>query len=143
VKVIQGVPFSLGSGWLPCIEREFFIDNLRVRIHFIFVMIRWTGLAPWEFEIPFPGSLTSTFLARASSELPALEAGSSVTTAEDQPVEVSRGEKMLYSGTDPESYITEYTLVYEEKTVLVYEEKNQYTKKKLYEDQISRLAVPW
>ena len=25
---------------------------------------------------------------------------------------VSRGEKMLYSGTDPESYITEYTLVY-------------------------------
>jgi len=28
---------------------------------------------------------------------------------------VSRGEKMLESGTDPESYITEYTLVYEEK----------------------------
>ena len=24
--------------------------------------------------------------------------------------EVPRGEKMLYSGTDPESYITEYTL---------------------------------
>jgi len=43
-------------------EREFFIDNLLVRIHFIFVMIRWTGLAPWEFELPFPGSLTSTFL---------------------------------------------------------------------------------
>jgi len=29
--------------------------------------------------------------------------------------EVSRGEKMLESGTDPESYVTEYTLVYEEK----------------------------
>ena len=28
--------------------------------------------------------------------------------------EVSRGEKVLYSGTDPESYITEYTLVYED-----------------------------
>ena len=28
--------------------------------------------------------------------------------------EVSRGEKMLYSGTDPESYITEYTLVYDD-----------------------------
>ena len=27
------------------------------------MMIRWTGLAPWEFEFPFPGSLTSTFLA--------------------------------------------------------------------------------
>ena len=25
-------------------------------------MIRWTGLAPWEFERPFSGSLTSTFL---------------------------------------------------------------------------------
>jgi len=44
-------------------EREFFIDNLLVRIHFIIVMIRWTGLAPWELEFPFPGSLTSTFLA--------------------------------------------------------------------------------
>jgi len=32
--------------------------------------------------------------------------------------EVSRGEKMLYSGTDPESYITEITLVYEEQTRL-------------------------
>jgi len=28
-------------------DREFFIDNLLVRIHFIIVMIRWTGLAPW------------------------------------------------------------------------------------------------
>ena len=35
-----------------------------VRIHFIIVMIRWTGLAPWEFEFPFPCSLTSTFLGR-------------------------------------------------------------------------------
>ena len=43
-------------------EREFFIDNLLVRIHFIIMMIRWTGLAPWEFEFPFPGSLTSAFL---------------------------------------------------------------------------------
>ena len=25
-------------------------------------MLRWTGLAPWKFEFPFPGSLTSTFL---------------------------------------------------------------------------------
>ena len=28
-------------------QRELFIDNLLVRIHFINVMIRWTGLAPW------------------------------------------------------------------------------------------------
>ena len=30
-------------------ETECFIDNLLVRIRFIIVMIRWTGLAPWEF----------------------------------------------------------------------------------------------
>ena len=47
-----------------CAEREFFIDNLLARIHFIIVMIRCTGFAPWEFESPFPGSLTSTFLVR-------------------------------------------------------------------------------
>ena len=35
---------------IPWLEREFFIDNLLVRIHFIIVMIRRTGLAPWEFE---------------------------------------------------------------------------------------------
>ena len=29
------------------------------------LMIRWTGLAPWEFEFPSPGSLTSTFLSCA------------------------------------------------------------------------------
>ena len=28
------------------VEGEFFIDNLLVRIHFIIVMITWTGLAP-------------------------------------------------------------------------------------------------
>ena len=43
-------------------EREFFIGNLFVRIHFIIEMIWWIDLAPWEFESPFPGSLMSTFL---------------------------------------------------------------------------------
>ena len=43
-----------------CTERECFIDNLLVLIRCISVMIRWAGLAPWEFEFPFPGSLTST-----------------------------------------------------------------------------------
>jgi hypothetical protein len=38
------------------------IDNLLVRIHLVIGMMRWTGLAPWEFEFPFPGSLTSAFL---------------------------------------------------------------------------------
>ena len=51
------------SSCIGCAEREFFIDNLLVRIHLIIVMIRWTGLAPSEFEFPFPGSLTSAFLA--------------------------------------------------------------------------------
>jgi hypothetical protein len=44
-------------------EREFLIGNLLVRIHCIIVMITWTGLAPWEFEFLFSGSLTCTFLA--------------------------------------------------------------------------------
>jgi len=30
-------------------------------------MIKWTGLAPWEFEFPFPGSLTSTFLVTGAN----------------------------------------------------------------------------
>ena len=41
------------------VEREFYIDNLLVRSHIFIVMIRWTGLAPWVFEFPFPGSPTS------------------------------------------------------------------------------------
>ena len=51
-------------------ERQFCIDNLMVRIHIIIVMIRWTGLAPWEFEFPFPGSLTSTFQAEIVEHVP-------------------------------------------------------------------------
>ena len=38
-------------------EREFFIDNLLVRIHCIIVMIRWTGLAPWELNSLFQVAL--------------------------------------------------------------------------------------
>ena len=42
---------AAGASDLP---REWhFIDNLLVRIHFIIVMIRWTGLAPWVFEFRF------------------------------------------------------------------------------------------
>ena len=38
--------------------REIFIDNLLVRIHYIIVMMRWTGLAPWEFlNSPFQVAL--------------------------------------------------------------------------------------
>jgi hypothetical protein len=40
-------------------EREFFIDNLLVRIHFIIAMVKWTGIAPRELEFHFPGSLIS------------------------------------------------------------------------------------
>jgi len=52
-----------------CLERELFFDNLLVRIHVIIVMIRWTGLAPWEFEFPFPGSLTCTSEQGVGGEL--------------------------------------------------------------------------
>ena len=43
-------------------EKDFSIDNLLVRIRFIIKIIWSTGLAPWEFEFLFPGSLISTFL---------------------------------------------------------------------------------
>jgi len=62
VKGLIGQLSGMEVGLRGYREREFFIDNLLVRIHFIIVMIRWTGLAPWVFEFPFSGSLTSTFL---------------------------------------------------------------------------------
>jgi len=33
----------------------------------IIVMIWWTGLVTWEFEFPFPGSLTSIVLGRPAT----------------------------------------------------------------------------
>ena len=62
MRVWESVPAAAPTRPSGPDEREFFIDNRLVRIHFIIVMIRWTGLAPWEFESPFPGSLTSTCL---------------------------------------------------------------------------------
>jgi len=64
-----------GAGGLADrLEREFFIDNLLVRIHLIIVMIRWTGLAPWEFEFPFPGSRTlCASRHQAAAETPGLQ----------------------------------------------------------------------
>ena len=53
MRTIQ--PEELGGG-------EIFIYNLLVRIYRIIVVIRWTGFAPWEFGLPFPGSITSTYL---------------------------------------------------------------------------------
>ena len=50
-------------------EREFCIGNLLVRIHFIIVMIRWTGIAPWEFEFPFPGSHCTSVQLRSFFEV--------------------------------------------------------------------------
>ena len=44
----SGISSALCS--LRACKREYFIDNLLVRIHFIIEMIWWTGLAPWEFE---------------------------------------------------------------------------------------------
>ena len=51
-----------GGGYATPTEREFVIDNLPVRIRFLIVMIRWTGLAPLESDFRFPGSLISAFL---------------------------------------------------------------------------------
>ena len=50
------------EGQSPDSECDCFIDNILVQIHLIIEIIGWTGLAPLEFEFPFPGSLISTFL---------------------------------------------------------------------------------
>ena len=52
------------------VEGEFFIDDLLVRIHFIIVMTRWTGLAPWVLNLPSPGNLTSIFLLQVRKPKP-------------------------------------------------------------------------
>ena len=53
-------PFPSPSSCQHLLKSErLFIDSLLARIHIIIVMIGWTGLAPWEFEFPFPDSLTS------------------------------------------------------------------------------------
>ena len=49
------------------LERDFLIGNLLTPIHFIMEMIWWTGLAPWEFELPFSGSLISTVLTQSET----------------------------------------------------------------------------
>ena len=48
-KFPEGKVALVGMHRMPALppERAFFIDNLLVRLHFIIVMIRWTGLAPW------------------------------------------------------------------------------------------------
>ena len=48
---------------------NFAVNNLLVRIHFLIVIITWTGFAPWEFEFPLPGSLTSALLVQTRKQL--------------------------------------------------------------------------
>jgi len=42
---------GLPAGWGP--ERDLDFDHLLVRIHCIIVIIRWTGLAPFPFQVAF------------------------------------------------------------------------------------------
>ena len=104
------------------------MDNLLVRIHFIKVMIRWTDLAPWEFEFHFPGSLTSTFLeTQTRHTAPRCRANSAQLRQSRPDSGLGFHGKVDWTGfresrrcskdTHPESYITKYT---------------QYTKIKLF-----------
>ena len=45
------------AGQAGGIERNSFIGNLLVRIHFIVEMIWWTGLSPWELNSLFQVAL--------------------------------------------------------------------------------------
>ena len=85
-------------------EREFFIDNLLVRIHFIIVMIWWTGLAPGEFEFPFPGSLISHWIRSCDRLRVVWLNGRGTTRAEDA------------QGKPTQSHISPSILVYENTT---------------------------
>ena len=49
--------WSTGTTRTPPAERD---TSLLTTYWSIFEMIWWTGLAPWEFEFPFPGSLILT-----------------------------------------------------------------------------------
>jgi len=56
---MRGTPAGMDDGTLlSLLASTAPIHLLKDRIHIIIVMIRWTGLAPWEFEFR---SLTSTF----------------------------------------------------------------------------------
>ena len=80
------------------------INNLLVRIHVIIVMIRWTGLAPWKFVFPLPGSLTSTFLGLTPKPL-----GAGVETADGGPVSAQEGTSL--SPPAPPSFLLHILLL--------------------------------
>ena len=80
------------------VRREFCINNLLVRIHVIITMIEWTGLAPWEFEFPFAGSLASTLLvvSRTFHEQDPREASTPRAGTEKGGVDISSRNAMLF-----------------------------------------------
>ena len=74
LKLVQGIypqdRETTGYEPLGLARERLIIDNLLAPIHLIIVMIRWTGLAPWQLEFPFQGSLISTchpILSRVNS----------------------------------------------------------------------------
>ena len=62
IPVVDGDPRTYLNHKLNGAEMGFRRRTILVRINSIIGMIWWTGLAPWEIEFPFPGSLISTFL---------------------------------------------------------------------------------
>ena len=51
-------------------ETEFFMDTQLVRIRLVIEVVLAGQRAPWEFEVPFPGSLISTFRSEGSTLRP-------------------------------------------------------------------------
>jgi hypothetical protein len=51
-------------------NKEFVVDNPLFRIHLTILTIKWTGLAPWEFEFRLAGNLTSIYLHTSTAWLP-------------------------------------------------------------------------
>ena len=74
-----------------------------------------SGVALLAARIPDGGKSLATHSALFQVPLSSEESTSKTVKARFWPL-LSRGDKMALPGTDPESYITEYTLVYEDES---------------------------
>jgi len=62
---VQGAAGRRGHAQHLPTQREFFI----VRNHFIIVVIRWTGIAPWEFEFKSAALLVAVAMLSTCREI--------------------------------------------------------------------------
>ena len=92
-------------GRFPGAEREFSTDNLLVRITFIIVVIRWTGLLPWvHFPSPLSFGLTDNCYSGSNpstmeSELAKLVSPNRLRHSKGREKAVFEARRRRFSGT--------------------------------------------